>query len=242
MPYLLLGPAERADITIDFTNFGGRSIVMTNDAPTPYPGGDSTDPLPEIIQFRVASTTESNRKPYEIPQLHTPNPVLPIALEKASLMSSIANVRYLTLEEKETDEGATMTLLNGKRFMEPPTEDPIVGTVEVWNLINLTPDTHTIHVHLSHYRVLARRPFDVEKYESDPTHPIVYTGPPRAPDANEDGWKDTVKTNPAEVTTIVIPFEDYPGQYVWHCHMLEHEDFDMMRPLLVRRANNYSLA
>jgi len=72
-----------------------------------------------------------------------------------------------------------MTLLNGKRFMEPPTEDPIVGTVEVWNLINLTPDTHTIHVHLSHYRVLARRPFDVEKYESDPTHPIVYTGPPR---------------------------------------------------------------
>jgi hypothetical protein len=59
---------------------------------------------------------------------------------------------------------------------------------------------------------------------------IVYTGPALLPEANELGWKDTVRADPEMVTRIIVKFEGYVGRYVWHCHLLEHEDNEMMRP------------
>lgn len=105
--------------------------------------------------------------------------------------------------------------LNGLGFLDPPTETPRVNTVELWRLINLTPDTHPIHLHLVQFRLLERRPFDVAAYDANGE--IVYTGPPLPPDPNENGFKDTIRANPGEVTTILVPFEVRPKLSVFVC-------------------------
>jgi spore coat protein A len=124
-----------------------------------------------------------------------------------------------------------------------------VGTVEDWVFINLTPDTHPMHTHLVTFQVIGRTPFDVEAYEEgnegphgvpggiDPT-PFA-TGPMQPPAHDERGFKDTVKANPGYFTTIRAKFDlpadvTAPQQYVYHCHIVEHEDNDMMRPFTVR--------
>ena len=127
--------------------------------------------------------------------------------------------------------------------MDPATETPTIGDVEIWNLINLTPDVHPMHLHQTAFQILDRIPFNPKAYARvwaagqpviDPTP--YYTGPALLPDANEVGWKDTVRANPAQVTRIIVKWEDYDGEYVWHCHILEHEDHDMMRPLIIAPA------
>lgn len=124
----------------------------------------------------------------------------------------------------------------------PATETPAAGSTEVWQIANLTGDTHPIHFHLVNVQVLARQPFEAETYNGTP----CYTGPARGPERTELGWKETVHMNPEEVTTVIMKF-DLPhvpfsipsspttggNEYVWHCHILEHEEHDMMRPLVV---------
>jgi spore coat protein A len=97
-----------------------------------------------------------------------------------------------------------MMLLNGKRYHEEATETPEVDTVELWEIINLTGLTHPIHIHLTQFRVLQRRPFAGTTYT--PGVPLNYTGPARLPDPNEQGWKDTVRAYPFEVVTLWVPF------------------------------------
>jgi spore coat protein A, manganese oxidase len=110
---------------------------------------------------------------------------------------------------------------------------PNLGSTEIWYLINLTDDAHPIHIHLIDFQVLDRRPFDVEQYKK--TNVLQYTGPSIDPEAQERGWKDTVRANPRQVTRIIMKFGPYTGLYVWHCHILEHEDYEMMRPFIVIR-------
>jgi spore coat protein A, manganese oxidase len=131
----------------------------------------------------------------------------------------------------------------GLAYEDPITESPQVGDVEIWRIFNLTADTHPIHFHLVNVQVLSRQPFDVESYNGTP----VFTGPTHHPDLNESGFKETVRMNPGECTTVIMKF-DLPStpfvvpqsnrtgghEYVWHCHILEHEEHDMMRPLVVR--------
>jgi len=121
--------------------------------------------------------------------------------------------------------------------------------IEDWVFINMTGDTHPMHMHLVTFQVIGRTPFDVEAYEAayegptgvpggiDPT-PFA-TGPtiPAAPE--ERGFKDTVKANPGCFTRIRAKFElptgvTAPQNYVYHCHIVEHEDNDMMRTFIVR--------
>jgi spore coat protein A len=132
----------------------------------------------------------------------------------------------------------------GRSYMDPATETPHVGDTEIWRLFNLTADTHPVHFHLVNVQVLGRQPFDAENYNGTPK----FTGPFRPPDANELGPKETVRMNPNEMTLITMRF-DVPSvpykvpisprtggwEYVWHCHILEHEEHDMMRPLIVIR-------
>jgi hypothetical protein len=133
-------------------------------------------------------------------------------------------------------------------YLANPTETPAVGAIEVWQIFNLTGDTHPIHFHLVNVQIIQRQPFT-----GVPGTLGVdwnYSGPARSPDANEIGWKETVRMNPGEVTTVItkfdlpkVPFtvnpstrDDIPAngnEYVWHCHILEHEEHDMMRPLIV---------
>jgi spore coat protein A len=137
--------------------------------------------------------------------------------------------------------------LNAARFMDGwPTETPSVGAIEDWYYINLTPDTHPMHTHLVTFQVVGRVPFDVDAYVAaagsgglgvpggiDPA-PFA-TGLMVPPDPSERGFKDTVKANPGYFTIIRAKFDlpagvNAPQRYVHHCHIVEHEDNDMMRP------------
>jgi spore coat protein A len=116
--------------------------------------------------------------------------------------------------------------------MDPVTENPVKGSLEVWEFVNTTMDAHPIHLHAVHFQLLDRCPFDVLRERR--TSEVVLTDKAVLPSLEERGWKDTIHCPPGQVTRIIIPFNGEPGRYVWHCHMLEHEDNEMMRPYLLR--------
>jgi spore coat protein A len=156
---------------------------------------------------------------------------LPKALRPVAKIpeSSAIRTRELTLEEFDNILAEPIThLLNGARWHEPVTENPVLNTTEIWSLINVTDDAHPIHLHLVRFQILDRRPFDVTEYLIKKQ--IRYVGEAVPPDPAEAGWKDTVRATPGAVTRIIVPFVGYTGRYVWHCHILEHEDNEMMRP------------
>jgi spore coat protein A len=234
---LLLAPAERADVLVDFTRFAGQTLVMKNHKPrrpvsTPAPN------LEKVMQIRVG-TTVSHPGPSSIPAS--------LPGRKAYLPDPVAT-RYITLNEIDPDEATWFLNLNRVHFGKDPTETPRVGAVEDWVYVNLTPDTHPMHTHLVTAQVIGRTPFDVQAYEEgnegphgvpggiDPT-PFA-TGPMVPPAPEERGFKDTVKANPGYFTTIRAKFDlpagvTAPQEYVYHCHIVEHEDNDMMRPFTV---------
>lgn len=221
---LLLAPAERADVIIDFSNLEGKSITLQNDAPAAFPAGDPPDPetTGTIMQFKVT-------KPLSI----IDTSMIPAHLGNIGWISekSASYHRFLELSEEKDQYGRPFFLLDKKKWDDPISEKTLNGTIEVWNFINSNNDDHPIHIHLVQFQILARQPFDLEHYKK--TRQIKYTGPPAAPHASELGWKDTVRCPPAHVTRIIVPFFPYRGRYVWHCHMLEHEDYEMMRPFEV---------
>lgn len=222
---IMLSPAERAEVIIDFTNLEGENIVMTNDAPAPFPSGKPVDEMTgTVMQFRVtlplASVDTSVIPAYMVP--------LPLINQQA-----VSKSRYLTLDDKIDRFGRELMLLDKKSWDAPISENPILGSTEIWYLINLTPDSHPIHVHLVEFQILDRRDFDVDRYNKEKN--IHYTGPAKPPEPQERGWKDTVRADPNQITRIIMKFGPFTGLYVWHCHMLEHEDYEMMRPYIVIR-------
>jgi spore coat protein A, manganese oxidase len=203
------------------------------------------------------------------------NPATPLALNPfsgidrplAGIWSAIplppppgVKVRNLTLNEVSDEYGRLIQMLGTntalplpagftsetvtnyvRSYDSPTTETPRAGATEVWRIANLTADTHPMHFHLANAQLLSRQPFD-EYVNGVPTG----LGKPRGPDRLELGWKETIKMNPDEVTTIImkfdlprVPFVVPPSprtgghEYVWHCHILEHEEHDMMRPMVV---------
>jgi spore coat protein A, manganese oxidase len=154
--------------------------------------------------------------------------------------ASAVRTRRITLDEADraSDGFPIESELDGLHWSDPVTEDPTVGSTEAWELINTTGDAHPIHVHLVQFQILDRPPFDYATFES--TGQVVYTGPPQPPDPNErPGLKDTIRAMPGFVNRIIAKFDlpigtpMQPGQrfrYVFHCHIAEHEDNEMMRP------------
>jgi len=131
-------------------------------------------------------------------------------------------------------------------FEDATTFFPVLDRYEVWQLINLTNDTHPIHVHLDPFQILSRRPirYQIPEHgiedlaltaavtlERDPADTLNHTV-----DDNERGLKDTVRVNPHEIAEIAVRFTTYSGRYMYHCHILEHEDRDMMRPFVTMPA------
>src|SRR3972149_6824290 len=222
-PRMLFGSGERFDVIIDFAGLQGKYFLLHNDAKAPFKGLDSPvedeAPLPEVMLFEVKDTTV------------TDNSVIPWSIMPTVKRHSEYNAvktRDLTLEELLDSLGNPIAaLLNGMMWDDPITEKPPLNTTEIWKIINLTEDVHPIHLHLVQFNVLDRQPFDVEQYMLDST--IVFTGPAVPPDPNEMGWKDTFRAHPGQVTRIIARF-NRAGLYVWHCHILEHEDNEMMRP------------
>ena len=128
-----------------------------------------------------------------------------------------------------------MLLLNATHWKAPITEKPALGSTEIWTLINPTNDTHPIHLHLVRFQILDRRSYEPWLFQTK--RQLHFLGDPEPPDLNEAGWKDTVQAHSRMVTRIIVPFEGFTGRYVWHCHILEHEDNEMMRPYEVIAEN-----
>jgi spore coat protein A, manganese oxidase len=235
---LVLAPAERADVLVDFSKFPGARLVMKNHNPK-RPVSTPAPSLEQVMQIRV-DTSVTQPGPRAIP---------------ASLPGREANLptparrRYITLNEIDVDEPTWFLNLDGVHFEDGPiTELPTAGTVEEWVYVNLTADTHPMHTHLVTFQVIGRTPFDATAYEeaNEGAHGVpggidpapFATGPMEPPDPSERGFKDTVKANPGYFTTIRAKFElptgvTAPQHYVHHCHIVEHEDNDMMRPFTV---------
>lgn len=221
---ILIAPSERVDVIVDFTNLEGKSIILKNMAPTHFPTGDPVDPDTTgiIMKFRVSKRLTSVDTSVIPSKLRTINWIHP---------STAYKERFLELSEEKDQYGRSLFLLDKKKWDAPITEDPVIRSNEIWNFVNTNQDDHPIHVHLVEFQILWRRPFDIEYFKK--SGKIIYTGPPAPFDPSERGFKDTVKCPPGHVTSIIISFYPYTGQYVWHCHMLEHEDYEMMRPYVV---------
>ena len=214
MKQLILSPAERADLLIDFSSLAGSSFTLQ-------------DQTRSILEFRVAS-------PPVAPPAAKSTPEEPAILRKIEPIPESASVRtrsFFLNEYMHPKSHIMLMLLNGQYWHEPVTEKPLLGSTEIWSFINTTQDIHPIHLHLVRFQILDRRPFDVDDYLN--YKQFHYMGDAVPPDPNERGWKDTVKTLPETVTRIIVPFEGYAGRYVWHCHLLEHAANEMMRPFEV---------
>jgi len=201
-----LAPAERADLIVDFSALAGSSVVLKNDALT-------------IMQFRVAQKTSGSSR--ALPQTLRPVPKIAEFAATKTRMLSLVEV------DDRVQRPVTM-LLNNAHWSMPVTENPVLDSTEIWGLINTTDDAHPIHLHLVRFQILDRKSFDVAAYWA--TGQVKYTGPAIPPEPGEAGWKDTVRADPGMVTRIIARFEGFTGRYVWHCHILEHEDNEMMRP------------
>jgi FtsP/CotA-like multicopper oxidase with cupredoxin domain len=240
---LLMGLAERADVIVDFTNVSvGTEIILQNLGPDePFGGGeppgdfDAADPATtgQVMQFRVVPATSRD----------TSTPPNQLGLPAPPSLPAATKTRQVSLNEEDsqtvrvsTDKNDNVVLDCAKgepfgprfallgtvasgagvplRWDDPITENPAVGATEVWELYNFTEDAHPIHIHEILFQVLERQPFG---------------GAARGPEPWETGRKDTVIAYPGEITRVKATF-DRAGLFVWHCHIVEHEDHEMMRP------------
>ena len=208
-----MAPAERVDFVFDFSAHAGENILLRSDAF-------------EIMQFRVAAKGSAGCL-FSSAELRS----------YATIPESRAvKTRRLTLDERmDLVQQSMGMLLNNTPWHMPVTEKPVLNTTEIWELVNLTEDAHPIHLHLVRFQILDRRPFDTFEFQDKGT--VRFTGPAIPPAPTESGWKDTVRADPGVITRIIIPFEGFTGRYVWHCHILEHEDNEMMRPYEVVTAD-----
>jgi len=246
---LLLGLAERADMIVDFTNVPVGNYVLGNLGPDePFGGGvpdedfDASDPLTtgQIMQFNVVPAVAVDpTTPAEflvLPAL-TPLPAesvtRPLALIEKMGMGFDADDNMVDgpLEAvlgNVDDSGAAVESL----WMDPVTENPAVGATEVWEFYNTTGDAHPMHVHEVVFEVVNRQALETDPETGDPTEPLTPTGPVSLPEPWETGFKDTITAYPGQVTRVRAQFL-VPGQFVWHCHIVEHEDNEMMRPFRI---------
>ncbi|MEC0231947.1 multicopper oxidase domain-containing protein, partial [Paenibacillus alba] len=144
--------------------------------------------------------------------------------------------RNLTLVRVADEYGRSLNLLDGKMWNDPISEKIELGTIEIWQLINLSKDDHPIHLHVVDMQILERQPFDVAHYQT--TGELKFTGPSTPPEPNERGFKDTIRASTGSVTSFIGRFDPFAGLFVWHCHMLEHEDYEMMRPFEIVKKKN----
>ncbi len=153
-------------------------------------------------------------------------------------LAPVAKARQLLLFEGTDHFGRILPLLGTMsgcpmRWDDPVTEEPLLNDIEVWEIFNLTQDAHPIHLHLVSFQILNRQKFQNGETTMGPPYRVRVIGRPKPPEPNERGWKDTAQMFPDEVTRIAARFTRR-GEYAWHCHILSHEDHDMMRQYFVR--------
>lgn len=214
---ITLTPAERSDIVIDFSKYAYEEIFLMNE----------DDEFPDehtsvIMKFNVS-----------LPLKGQDTSQIPAVLEPAMDLHEhhAHTIRQLPLTATLDRYGRLMLQLNGRMYHEPATEKPALDSIEIWNIINTTPVFHPVHIHLVQFKILERRPFNVDLFVAEGK--LEYTGEPEKPRDYERGWKDTAKADVGKVTKLIMHWKEHTGNYIWHCHFLEHEDHDMMRPIRV---------
>jgi FtsP/CotA-like multicopper oxidase with cupredoxin domain len=231
---LLLGPAERADVIVDFSSVSpGTEVILLNLGPDePFGGGVPgvdfdpayPDTTGQVMMFKVVPTTGPDKS----------TPPDQLILPAITPLGPEDNIRQVSLNE-EVYEAADIpfaALLGTVNLSDPDdptgvpllwadqvTENPSVGDTEIWEIYNFTEDAHPIHIHLVQFEV-------VDRIDA------LSGGTSRSPEAWETGFKDTVIAYPGEITRVKARF-DLAGLFVWHCHIVEHEDNEMMRPYRV---------
>ena len=226
---LLIAPANRFDTVVDFGDVPvGTELWLVNEGPdSPYQGGEPGTDFPpadpgttgQVLKFVVRPRTGRDRSvPPDQLRLPAPLPLGPAVGTRRLLLSELDSrlpdpdaSPISALLGTVAPDGTPIPL----RWGDPVTEAPVRGTTEIWALRNDTPDAHPIHVHQVQFEVLGRGP--------DGSTP---------PTPAESGRLDTVIVPPGQTTRIKATF-DLPGRYVWHCHMISHEDNEMMRPIQV---------
>jgi len=234
---LLMGLAERADLIVDFTNVPVGNHVLGNVGPDePFGGGepdgdfDSADPgsTGQVMQFRVVPAV-------------APDPTTPpqfLVLPAITRLTGGTTRPLALLEEmsKHFDDAPVEARLGvvkegelvPKKWMDEVTENPNVNTTEVWEFYNATADAHPMHIHEVAFQVVERQALALDE-TGEVMQPVQLAGDPTPPEPWENGWKDTVIAYPGQVTRLRLRFTN-AGQFVWHCHIVEHEDNEMMRP------------
>jgi spore coat protein A len=249
---IFLAPSERADLIIDFSRVPrGTKITLANDASAPFPAGGGGPNLPEIMQFQVT-------KPLSAPDSTTPAGALVLPpIRPLRPTPGIPSREFVLTETTGPEDNPIHLQINQRFFFEPIEDFPKAGTTEVWEYVNTTPDAHPMHVHLVKFQVYNRQNFHHKAYEEDykqwistgrnrankPQLAQYLIGKPVPPAPAETGWKDTFKAHPQMVNRIIAMFDlarpipgipntntRLPANYIHHCHILEHEDNDMMRP------------
>ena len=245
---MLIGPGERQDVVVDFSDpaLAGQTIIVRNNARSPFPKGATVNPntTGQIMAFRVGTTPVVD--PVVIPATLRPAimPPGPVAVtRKLMLFEAIdpyGRLQPLMGIVDPTRPGFDGTLTWGDAI----TENPGLNDTEVWEVYNATVDAHPIHLHLVAFQIVNRQKFTANvlpKNQLDHGGGVVLggkltniqlKGQPQLPEPEETGWKDTAIMYPGEVTRVIAKF-DLPGRYVWHCHILSHEDHEMMRPFHV---------
>jgi len=257
---LLIAPGERFDVIVDFTKIPMNStVMMSNDANEPYPDGDAPT-VTDLMKIKINTAVPENDPDTSVLPANLKLPGIPrLAATPGVPPRDIVLKETMVPGFDPAEEVPSEVLLNGYHFTDPTTDIIKAGTTETWRWINLTVDAHPMHPHLVASQVVKRQTFNVEAYtaawtdylKSGRTAPkpnvVNYlTGVPESPGLEEMGYKDTVKAPPGYVTWTRAKFSlpatsllDYNwktrsfGSWVYHCHILEHEENDMMRPFTV---------
>ncbi len=240
---LLMGLAERADLIVDFTHVPVGDHLLRNVGPDePFGGGvPGSDFEPadlastgQVLQFRVVPAVAAD--PTTPPRFLVLPAITPLPSETVTRPLAL-------LEEGDVDpdigfDGPIEAQLGNvdddgnpvaKEWAAIVSENPKVGDTEVWEFYNFTADAHPMHIHEVAFKVVNRESLVLDTEEEEPVVPVQLTGDVRPPEAWESGFKDTVIAYPGEVTRLRMRFTN-AGQFVWHCHIVEHEDNEMMRP------------
>ena len=246
--HLLMGLAERADVIVDFTNVAPGSYILGNVGPDqPFGGGipgtdfdpADADSTGQVMEFRVvpALAADPTTPPMflqlpAIAPLPVPVRARPLALIEKMGMGYDAGGAMV--------EGPVEAILGtvdidgmpvDQLWMDPVTENPGVGDTEVWEFCNTTGDAHPMHVHEVTFEVVNREGLLLNDL-GEVVSPLIPDGVISPPEPWETGFKDTVIAYPGQVTRVKATFAN-AGQYVWHCHIVEHEDNEMMRPFRI---------
>lgn len=233
---LVIGPGERYDILLDLRGWGGQTVIMRNNARSPFPRGATPNPRTEgqIMAFVVGTTVTD-----------TTNNSIPASLASVPRLTTSNAPRSLILFEGTDSYGRLQpmlgTLAGGTYLWDAPTtEEPVFNATEVWEVYNATADAHPIHLHLVKFQIVGRQKYTATVTPKELTahdgstsiggtlSAVRLRGSVAPAGGYEAGWKDTAIMYPGEVTRVIAKF-DRPGEYVWHCHILSHEDHEMMR-------------